>query len=93
MTQETITLLDDQAEFVRTQIAEGGFQDFSAVVGEGLSLLERKTQRDKKKLARFISAVEEGDKDLREGRFIDINTAQEHRDFWNNLRNEVLDAK
>jgi putative addiction module CopG family antidote len=61
---------------VREKVASGAYRDQEDVVAKALRLLDVTDRR-----AALEAALDEGDADLREGRFIDIDTDEEFDAF------------
>jgi hypothetical protein len=96
MVQETITLSDELAEFARERIAAGSVKDLSELVSASLYRLmeDRVVELDENdpSVKAFLDAIEEGERDLREGRYISITTKEEEDAFWKSIRDEVRSA-
>ncbi len=59
---------------VREKIASGDYRDEDDVIGEALAALSR---IEEERRAALLAALEEGEADLREGRFVTINSDEE----------------
>jgi antitoxin ParD1/3/4 len=67
-----VTLTPELEELVREKVASGNYRDREDVVAHALRLLER---RDKAHA--LNAALDEGEADLREGRFVTVRTKEE----------------
>lgn len=76
MATKTVDLTDHFQRFVDANVEAGRFQDASAVVGEGLRLLEQQQLDDDLKLERLRQAVEAGREDVRQGRVFSVAADQ-----------------
>jgi antitoxin ParD1/3/4 len=68
----SINLNETLGGFVHDRVASGEFLDASEVVGAGLALLKRKSEREQRKLARLNMLIQEGLDDLEAGRYTDV---------------------
>jgi len=59
---------------IREKVARGYYRDEDDVIANALALLD---EHDKAKLEALLAALEEGEADLREGRFVTIRTQEE----------------
>jgi antitoxin ParD1/3/4 len=73
MTALNINLNETLGGFVHDRVASGEFLDASEVVGAGLALLKRKSEREQRKLARLNMLIQEGLDDLEAGRYEDVD--------------------
>jgi len=61
-------------DFLREKVATGGYRSEDDVIADALSLLE---QHDKARMDALLAAIDEGEADLREGRFVTLRTKEE----------------
>jgi len=66
-----VRLSPEHEALVRAKIASGNYRDEAEVIGEALD------QREEYRRAALLAALEEGEADLREGRYIEIETKEE----------------
>jgi antitoxin ParD1/3/4 len=71
-----LRLSPELEDLVREKVASGAYRDQEDVVAKALRLLDVTDRR-----AALEAALDEGDADLREGRFIDIDTDEEFDAF------------
>jgi antitoxin ParD1/3/4 len=81
MPTRKVTLTDHHDEFVAAEIEAGRFRDASEVMGAGLRLLELQAQEDEQKLALLRKLAKEGFDEIDAGRGVELNGADELRDY------------
>jgi len=69
-----VRLSPEQQAMIREKVARGYYRDEDDVIANALALLD---EHDKAKLEALLAALEEGEADLREGRFVTIRTQEE----------------
>jgi len=69
-----VRLSPEHEALVRAKVASGEYRDEAEVIGEALEALD---QREEYRRAALLAALEEGEADLREGRYIEIETKEE----------------
>jgi putative addiction module CopG family antidote len=69
-----VRLSPEHEAMVREKIASGDYRDEDDVIGEALAALSR---IEEERRAALLAALEEGEADLREGRFVTINSDEE----------------
>jgi len=77
-----VRLSPEHEALVHAKIASGDYRDEADVIGEALAALD---QREEDRRAALLAALEEGEADLREGRFIEIGTKEELDAFFARL--------
>lgn len=75
----SVTLTPKLEQFVRAKVAAGGYRDEAEVIADALYLLE---QRDLDRRAALIGAIEEGEADIRAGRYTTFGTPEEIDAFF-----------
>lgn len=86
MPTRNVVITEHQAALIERLVASGRYQNASEVLREGLRMVERSEQDHAARLAAFHAAIDEGEKDIREGRFTELATDAEIRRFIRNLR-------
>jgi putative addiction module CopG family antidote len=71
-----VTLPPELEDLIREMVASGDYRDEGEVISRAILLLEEQDRR-----AALNAAIEEGEADLREGRFIDIDSDEEFTAF------------
>jgi putative addiction module CopG family antidote len=69
-----VRLSPEHEALVREKIASGAYRDEAEVIGDALAALN---QREEERRAALVAALEEGEADLREGRFVTLRTKEE----------------
>jgi antitoxin ParD1/3/4 len=85
-------LTADQTMRIEALVAQGQFDTPSAVVQEGLRLVEEQVADDAAKLAALRLAVQEGLDDLENGRFIDCRSREELAALMDRLWREAQEG-
>ena len=75
----SVTLTPKLEQFVRAKLAAGGYRDEADVIADALHLLE---QRDADRRGALIGAIEEGEADIRAGRYQTLSTPEEIDAFF-----------
>ncbi|MDO8295991.1 MAG: type II toxin-antitoxin system ParD family antitoxin [Caulobacter sp.] len=75
----SVILTPKLEQFIREKVAAGGYRDEADVVADALYLLE---QRDSDRRGALIGAVEEGEADIRAGRYLTLSTPEEIDAFF-----------
>lgn len=81
----TVALTDAQAELLDRLLATGAYKDASEAVDAALRLVEQTARDDKARIAAFEAAIEEGERDIREGRYTVIASAEDREAFMRSL--------
>jgi antitoxin ParD1/3/4 len=89
MPTHNIDLTDHFADFVSAEIEAGRFSDVSEVICAGLSLLEERSKRRERKLAKLRALVEEGFAEIDRGLGIELNGEEEIAEFISQIGREV----
>jgi putative addiction module CopG family antidote len=71
-----VTLTPEFENLIREKVASGDYRDEGEVIQRALRLLDEQDRR-----AALNAAIDEGEADLREGRFIDISSDEEFTAF------------
>lgn len=75
----SVTLTPKLEQYVREKLAAGGYRDEADVIADALYLLE---QRDSDRRGALIGAIEEGEADIRAGRYATLSTPEEIDAFF-----------
>lgn len=75
----SVILTPKLEQYVRDKVAAGGCRDESEVIADALFLLE---QRDMDRRAALVGAIEEGEADIRAGRYQTLGTPEEIDAFF-----------
>jgi putative addiction module CopG family antidote len=81
MTARQVTLTKEQHAAVEALVASGEYPSASAVIAEALDQLELRREVARLRRRAFDEAIEEGERDIREGRFTVLRSKQEITDF------------
>ncbi len=76
MKQASINLSDGMAEFINSSLEAGRFHDLDELVAEGITLVK---QREEASLKEFLDSVEEGENDIRDGRYDKVTNLHDHK--------------
>ncbi|MFN3166571.1 MAG: type II toxin-antitoxin system ParD family antitoxin [Phycisphaeraceae bacterium] len=85
MPTQNVSLQDHQAEFIRSRIESGRFQNASEVVRAGLRLLEQQEAENELKLKALREAIDVGFADIDAGRYTEINSREELSAFMDSV--------
>ena len=69
-----VRLSPELEALVRAKIASGDYRDEAEVISDALGALD---QREEARRAELLAALEEGEADLREGRFVTLRTKED----------------
>jgi putative addiction module CopG family antidote len=75
----SVILTPKLEQYVREKVAAGGYRDETEVIADALYLLE---QRDLDRRAALVGAIEEGEADIRAGRYRALSTPEEIDAFF-----------
>jgi len=75
-----VQLTPELEELVREKLESGRYRNGDAVVAEALRLLDERDRR-----AALEAALDEGEADLREGRFVEVANEQELKALFSDL--------
>ncbi|HEX3920430.1 MAG TPA: type II toxin-antitoxin system ParD family antitoxin [Caulobacteraceae bacterium] len=75
-----VTLTPDLENLVREKVASGDYRDETDVIARALKLLD-----DQDRDAALQAALDEGEADLREGRYIDLDSDEKLDAFFASL--------
>lgn len=82
MPEQNINIPDNQANFIRSLVANGHYKDASEVVSAGLQCLEREEDENRVKLERLRSEVQKGLDAIEAGQYIDLNTPEDLKAYF-----------
>jgi len=77
-----VTLTNELEALVRERVASGSYRNEAEVIADALKLLQ---ERDEAKLKHLLDAIDEGDRDLAEGRYFDVDSERDFEDFLASL--------
>ncbi|WP_270939077.1 type II toxin-antitoxin system ParD family antitoxin [Falsiroseomonas oryzae] len=86
MPTRNVVITEHQAALIERLVASGRYQNASEVLREGLRLVERQDAEHAARLAAFHVALDEGERDIREGRVTELGDAAEIRALISRLR-------
>jgi antitoxin ParD1/3/4 len=85
----SIALTPRFEKLTKQLVASGEYNNVSEVVRDGLRLIEERKKLQKAKLKALRAAVKLGMDDLKAGRYIEFNSAQELNAFFDRLHDSL----
>lgn len=83
MTMITINSLpDDVSDYIQSELSGGKYHSAEELVSVAL----RELRDREKQLEELRTKIDEGVRDLNEGRFIEIRNEEEHREFFDSIK-------
>jgi antitoxin ParD1/3/4 len=73
MSTRNVSLTSMLDDYVEERVQSGAFQNASEVVRDALRMHKARSDRETRKLERFLALVKEGEDDIAAGRFEDID--------------------
>jgi antitoxin ParD1/3/4 len=89
MPTRNVKLTDHFDQFIEEGVNSGKFLDASAVVHEGLRLLEQREAEQRARLEWLRSAVQEGIEDIERGDYSTLRSVEEIDEFLRQVDREV----
>lgn len=88
MPTRNLELTDHQEALIGRLVESGRYQNASEVLREGLRLVEQRESENALRLTALRRAVDAADRDLAEGRYEVLGTAEEIADYLDGLESD-----
>ena len=89
MPSQNVSLTSDLMGYVSSLVNEGQYASVSEVHREAIRDFREKKEKERLYRERVNQLLEEGERDLAEGRYITISSEEEQRAFFQNIEDEV----